>query len=169
VVIHLGLAALVYIAAAGQAVLAPRLVVAGATPEFLLLAAVAAVLSIRGWSALVWAALIGLIGDCLSDRPPGAGMLAAVIVLLFVQRGLHARPQISPVQFAVICTVGIALIVLIRETIASVVAGHALDAPALLLDSASTAAYAALLGLALRLIWHVTTARFSLRQLTHAR
>jgi rod shape-determining protein MreD len=167
VVIHLGLAALVYIAAAAQAVLAPRLAVAGAGPEFLLLAAVAAVLSIRGWPALVWVAAIGLIGDCLSDRPPGAGMLAATVVLLFVQRGLHAQPRISPIRIALICTIGIALIVLIHEAILSVVAGLALDAPGLLLESVSTAAYSAFLALAIQLIWHLLIARFSLRQPTH--
>ena len=168
-VIHLGLAVLVYLAAAAQAVLAPRLVVAGGRPEFLLLAAVAAVLSIRGWPALVWIAAIGLIGDCLSDRPPGAGMLAATVVLLFVQRGLHARPRVSPVRIALICAVGVALIVLIRETISSVVAGHALDAPTLLLESISTAACSAFLVLALQRTWRFMIASFNLRQRTHSR
>jgi rod shape-determining protein MreD len=151
---HIGLAFLVYVAAAAQAVLAPRLAMGGAEPEPLLLAALAASLAVRGWPAIVWAAVAGLIGDCLSERPLGIEMLIATIVVLFVQRALHTKQDFSTWFGGCVCTAAIATIVLSRETVAAAITSHPISPGPLLAASTTAAVYSTLVGVLLYGIWH---------------
>ena len=160
---HLGLLSLVYVAASAQAVLGPRIAIGGAAPEFLLLVAVAAAMVVRGWSAIVWAALIGLIGDCLSDRPPGIEMLATTVVVLFVQRMLYAKPDVSMTRGAVLAAAAVAVIVLAREAVAAAVTGDPIAPRMLLSGTAAAALSSCACGLLLYSTW--LTIRTLLRSL----
>ena len=150
---HLGLLCVVYVAAAAQAVLAPRIAIGGAAPEFLLLVAIAAALAVRTWSAIVWAALIGLIGDCLSDRPPGIEMLVTTVVVLFVQRVLYAKPDVSAIRGVVVATAAVAVIVLAREAVTAALTGDPIAPGTLLSGSAAAALSSCVCGLLLYGVW----------------
>jgi rod shape-determining protein MreD len=155
---HFGLLCLVYVAASAQAVLGPRIAIGGAAPEFLLLVAVVAALAVRDWPAIVWAALIGLVGDCLSDRPPGIEMLATTVVVLFVQRMLYVKSDVSMFRGAVLATTAVAVIVLARDAIAAAVSGDPIAPAMLLTGSAAAALYSTGCGLLIYSVWQAIRA-----------
>lgn len=147
--VQIGLLFLVYAAGSAQAVLAPRLAIGGAVPEFLLVTALAAALTIRGWPGLVWVGVAGLAGDCLSARPIGVGMLAAVVVVVFVQRSLNLRSIAAVIRTACVCTGALSVMILAREAMSAALTGDGIAPAALVSTTAVASAYSALVGLSI--------------------
>ena len=66
----------------------------GIEPHFLLLVVITAVLYFENWTALVWAAVAGLVSDGLSAGPLGVEMACFTAAAFFLQHRL--RRQASP-------------------------------------------------------------------------
>ena len=92
---HIIILLLTYVAAVGQTSLRSELTIGAATPDFLWLVLVAIVLSIDGWPAIVWAALVGLLADCIAGGRLGSGMLAVLLVVGVAQTLQQTRSSRS--------------------------------------------------------------------------
>ena len=88
---HLGLLAFTYVALVLDTCLRTPIAVGQATPHWLALVAVSAVLLIDGWPALFWAGLAGLLSDCLKPGTIGIDMFVATMVVFIVQRAMRGQ------------------------------------------------------------------------------
>jgi rod shape-determining protein MreD len=82
---HLLLALITYAAFVAQSSLATEIRIAGASPDFLLLVIVVALVKLDDWKALAWAALAGLLIDTLATDHLGIGLVVATLTALVVQ------------------------------------------------------------------------------------
>ena len=82
---------LAYVALVVETSLADRLIAGGTQLSLLPLVVVAAVLTIDGWPGVAFAAMVGLLADCLSSGPLGVEMFCAVWVALAIQQVRRER------------------------------------------------------------------------------
>ncbi len=75
---HIGLVFLVYSALILQISLHPQIMIRSVGPDFLTLTTAVAAFLLRGRTAIVWAAVIGLLADTLAGGPLGVEMFCAV-------------------------------------------------------------------------------------------
>jgi rod shape-determining protein MreD len=83
---HVVLAVLTYAALVLQVARSRYEFLGAASPDYLLIVAAAALVVARGWPAIVWAALAGLLSDCLTPDRLGPCMLAATATAFVFER-----------------------------------------------------------------------------------
>ncbi|HID22414.1 MAG TPA: rod shape-determining protein MreD, partial [Planctomycetaceae bacterium] len=79
--------------AVAQVALRDDLAVGDVRPDYLWAAVAYVAFALDGPRAVIWAAILGLVVDCLSAGPLGPGMLVAAVTTWFVQRSRAARPS----------------------------------------------------------------------------
>ncbi len=133
------LAAVLYVGAGS-----PALAGVGIEPHFLFLVVVTAVLYFENWTALVWAAVAGLVSDGLSAGPLGVEMACFMAAAFFLLHRL--RRQVSPGIFRLtLLTFVTALAALaVSHTVRLLLTGRQFDHARLMLLIASTSAMTAL-------------------------
>lgn len=114
---HLTLAGLAYVALVVQASVVPAMASGALEPRFLWLAALGAVLLFDGAAGLVWAAVLGLLSDCLCPGPLGIDLTLAALSAALVQRLIPSESRRSFVVVA--ATVGVGLMVLASGSFAA--------------------------------------------------
>ena len=67
-------------------------------PHCLMLVVIVAVLYFENWTALLWAALAGLLSDCLSTGPLGVDVAGFVAAALFLQQRVRRPSRLSAVR-----------------------------------------------------------------------
>lgn len=72
-------------------------------PNLLMLVLVTAAMKIRGWPAIVWAAGLGLLADCLTAERLGVQMICATLAAWLIQRALDERWGESAWSIALLC------------------------------------------------------------------
>ncbi|WP_166830737.1 rod shape-determining protein MreD [Thalassoroseus pseudoceratinae] len=87
---HLGFLLLIYTALVCQVT---GVLTGPVGPHYLVLAVVTAGLTLRGWSAYVWAAIAGLLSDGLIGGPLGVDMLVGVWTVFGIRRWLASHSQ----------------------------------------------------------------------------
>jgi len=139
---HLGLTILTYVALVLQSGAGQSLSLGIARPEFLSAAWAVVLLTSTGRSCLLWAGLIGLLDDCLTDQPLGIAVIVFVLAAAVAQRVVPPRsdrrlfvlpPMILTMIFPVLMLCAAARIL---------VSGRAVDLPVVLMACAAAAAYA---------------------------
>lgn len=83
---HLGFAFLAYLSTVLQVSVAPHLAIGGAEPQFLLLVMIVAAFTVSEWTAILWAAIAGLLLDCIGGGPFGVGMLCCTLTGAFLSQ-----------------------------------------------------------------------------------
>ncbi len=116
---------LTYLALAVQTSLRGEFIAVEFTPNFLILACAAAVLTLGGWPAIAWAAAIGLVSDCSTPDPLGIDMAAATIAALAVQTLRQGRKSESLAVSMILMT-----LLIVTQSLTSVVLRLALLADA---------------------------------------
>ncbi|MEX2286985.1 MAG: rod shape-determining protein MreD [Planctomycetaceae bacterium] len=94
--VHLGMLLLTYAAVVCQTSLADAVSARGIVPDFLALVVVVAAFSLRGASAVFWAAFAGLTADCLGSSHFGVNMLIAVALTYSIQSCVGTDWRKSP-------------------------------------------------------------------------
>ncbi len=150
---NFGLLILTYVALVLESSVRTEIAVKGIAPSFLLLVVFAAVLLIDGWPALIWAALAGLLSDCLQPGQLGIDMMCATVVAYVVQRAIRGRSTES--TFAIAC---VNFLMILTIAMASSVVRHppapgSDDLMQLLMPALGVAAYSAMLGLVCMTLW----------------
>lgn len=92
---HLGFFVLLYIACVLDAGRLGGLTADAVQPGFLFLAMITAVLSLGQRSAILWAAVAGLLSDCLAGGPLGVDMLLFVWLAWLWQLGIAGKEHSS--------------------------------------------------------------------------
>ncbi|MGH7127118.1 MAG: rod shape-determining protein MreD [Planctomycetaceae bacterium] len=164
---HLVFALLMYLACVAQAGLRTDVAFGPVAPDWLGLMLVMALLTFDQKAALVWAAVVGLLADCLTAEALGIGMTCAVVIACVAQRlGLPGRNDsllsVGMIAFLVVFALG-----LTSSTARLFVADVQVDAVRHVLVVTGTAAYSAVLAVALRLLWRA--ARQTGRGIIHMR
>jgi rod shape-determining protein MreD len=95
---HICLILLTYLALVLQTGVRGPLALNGITPTFLPLVLLIVIFFFEGPSALLWAAVIGFLDDCLTPRELGVGMICATCILYLAQRRLRLRPAESVIS-----------------------------------------------------------------------
>ena len=85
-------------------------------------------------------------------------MLATTVVVLFVQRMLYAKPDVSMFHGAVLATTAVGVIVLAREAVTAAVTGDPMAPTMLLSGSATAALYSSGCGLLVYSVWQAIRA-----------
>ncbi|MBQ17590.1 MAG: hypothetical protein CMJ65_10740 [Planctomycetaceae bacterium] len=108
---HLGLLALAYVAVVAETTLAPEWQPAGMSVRPLWIALAIAVAVCEGGAVVVWAAVLGLLSDCLRGSGPlGLDLVLAVAVVTclpsaWTRRRLRSAHQIALVALLLIVTI----------------------------------------------------------------
>ena len=143
---------LVYAAAVAQVALRNDLAVRGLRPDFLWAVVAWFAFGLEGGRAVAWAALGGLIADCLAPGPLGPGTLLATIATWIVQRSRAVRPA----EEGSSVWIGRSLFVLFTVTSCSWIRWEVLEATgtrtSVLIHAAGDALYTVLFGLAVSLV-----------------
>ena len=138
---------LAYFALVLQTSLRGPLVISGITPVFLPLVLLVVIFFFEGPSALVWAAVIGLLDDCLTPEKLGTGMICATCLLYLAQRRLRLRPAES--IFSVMLFGGFTLFGLLLATsmLRTLLNGESIGSVSQFTPIIGTALYTSLIGL----------------------
>ncbi|MCH8830206.1 MAG: hypothetical protein IID45_11575 [Planctomycetes bacterium] len=154
---HVCLAITTYAALVLQTGWSARLTAGDILPVFLPLMIVVAIFGLKGPAALVWAAVIGLLGDCLTAEPLGIEMLCALSVTFVAGRMLADRTvgsssRLPSLRLFVLVTFLTVESMLIVSTAARVLlTGRTVSAASLLSATSASAAYSTLIALAVYL------------------
>ena len=125
----------------------------GVSPEFLLLALSVAATCQRDDSAIIWAALIGFLVDCISSGPLGVTMFCSIAAVFVMRKMLPRRKPYYPPVSVGICVV-LAFAVLVSSSAARIlIVGQAIDWRSLLTLAAGGAGYTAVLFTGLRITY----------------
>ncbi|GAB4140807.1 MAG: hypothetical protein Tsb009_10340 [Planctomycetaceae bacterium] len=92
---HLIIAILTYLALVLQAGWRESIVIGSFSPLFLPMLLAMVAVTVEGPAAIFWAAIIGLISDCLAAEALGIEMLGAILVVFVVQKNISGRQRIS--------------------------------------------------------------------------
>lgn len=151
--IHIGLALMAYVAIVLDVGARSELSLYGVPPQFLLLTLSVAVVCLRDNSAIVWAAVIGFLADCISNGPLGVSMFCSIITVFALRKMLPRRKTYYPPVSVGICAV-LSFAVLVSSFAArSLISGQAVDWRSLLAIGASGAGYSAVLFAGLRIFY----------------
>nr|AUN35836.1 hypothetical protein [uncultured bacterium] len=127
--------------------------VGGVSPDFLALVLLAAAFWLNGTSAVAWAALSGLLADCLASTQPGIRMLIATLLVAGVQTCIGPEWRKSGfvqvlLGFALVCAL------LTGTEVAHLLLAHQpIVFPKIWSPLVSTALYTSALAIGLRTVW----------------
>lgn len=125
----------------------------GVPPQFLLLTLSVAVVCLRDNSAILWAAVIGFLADCISSGPLGVSMFCSIIAVFALRKMLPRQKAYYPPMSIGICVV-LSFAVLVSSSAArSLISGQSVDWRSLLAIGASGAGYTAALFAGLRICY----------------
>ncbi|MBT4866468.1 MAG: rod shape-determining protein MreD [Planctomycetaceae bacterium] len=125
----------------------------GVSPEFLLLALSVAATCQRDNSAIIWAAVMGFLVDCISSGPLGVTMFCSIVAVFAMRKMLPRRKAYYPPVSVGICAV-LAFAVLVSSSAARcLIVGQAVDWRSLLTLAAGGAGYTAVLFTGLRVTY----------------
>jgi rod shape-determining protein MreD len=142
---------LIYVALVADATAGEALAVGGIRPAWLLLAATVALSTVGDGTALAWAALAGLLHDCLGAGGLGAGMLCATTVAWLVRRTTRLGPGESLWLVAAIGLPALVAMHLGTSILSALVDRQPIAFISVATRSLQTAALTGAIGLALRL------------------
>ena len=154
---YIGLALLTYAAIVLQIGARAGLSIDGVSPDFLLLALSLTICGLHDRSAVVWAAVIGFFADCLATGPLGTTMFAAVTAVYLLRKLIPFRPGTSMRASTAICFLLTWVVRLASTAAAALINGTNFDWLPLLVNTASIAAYTALLFCGLRIVYGVVS------------
>jgi rod shape-determining protein MreD len=117
------------------------------TPVFLPLVLLVVIFFFESPSALLWAATIGLLDDCLTPEKLGTGIVCSTFILFLVQRRLRLRPAES--IFSVMLYGGFTLFGLLLATSAlrTLLNGESISSVSQFTPIIGTVFYTSLIGL----------------------
>lgn len=150
---HAAMLLLTYAALVSQVSLRESLAVSGIAPDFLSLVVVVAAFGLRGASAIVWAAIGGLLADCLSSSSLGLQMLVATLVVAFIQTCIGVDWRRSGFVQALVGCAMILVLISSAQIAQLIMNGQPVVAPRILPPLAATAIYSSGLGIVLRMFW----------------
>jgi rod shape-determining protein MreD len=114
-------------------------------PHYLLLVVITAVLYFDHWSAIVWAAVAGLLSDCLSTGPLGVEMACFTGMAYMMQHQLRRHSSPGVLRITLLCfTLSLATLAL-SNTIRLLITSRHFDHARLVLLISCTAAMTALI------------------------
>lgn len=154
---YIGLALLTYAAIVLQIGARAGLSIDGVSPDFLLLALSLTICVLRDRSAVVWAAVIGFLADCLVTGPLGIIMFAAVAAVYLLRILFPFRPESSIRASTAICFLLTWTVRLASTAAAALVSGTDIDGLSLLTITASIAVYTAVLFCGLRIVYGIVS------------
>ena len=168
---HFCLIVLAYIAMVLQTGVRGPLAINGIIPVFLPLVLLVVIFFFKGPSALLWAAVIGLLGDCLTPGELGVGMICATCILHLVQRRLRLRPAESIISVMLYGGFTIFGLLLTTSMFRTVLNGESIGSVSQFIPVIGTAIYTSLIGLFVflcclfskRMLVHVLPANVSRR------
>ncbi len=116
-------------------------------PHYLLLVVITAVLYFDHWSALIWAAVAGLLSDCLSAGPLGIEMACFTAAAYFMQHQLRRHSSAGVLRITLLCfAVAVAALTLSNTMRLLMTHRHFDHAKLVLLISSTSAATALIVG-----------------------
>ncbi len=116
---------LAYAALVMETSLADWLIAGTTRPSLLPLVVVAAALTLEGWPGIAFAAMVGLLADCLSPGGLGVEMLCALWVALALQQVRRERREESALVLTGLSFFAVFAIVFSSTVVRNVFAGHA--------------------------------------------
>jgi len=152
---HVGVTILVYTALVLQSGVGESLAIGIARPAFLSVAWAVVLLTTSGRTCLLWAGLIGLLDDCLTDQPLGIAVIVFVLMAAVAQRLLHSRSDRSAVAAPVILLMTIFPMLVFSTTARLLMAGRAFDMPTVLMTDAAIAAYSTAVVTGGLILWRI--------------
>ena len=138
---------LVYFALVLQTGVRGPLAINGITPVFLPLVLLIVVFFFKGPSALLWAGIIGLLGDCLTPGALGVGMICATCILYLAQRRLRLRPAESIISVMLYGGFTISGLLLAKIILRTLLDGESIGSVSQFTPVIGTALYTSLIGL----------------------
>ena len=142
---HIALTILTYTALVLQSSVSESLSIGVARPEFLTAVWAVVLLTTTGRTCFLWAGLIGLLDDCLTDQPLGISMIVFVLTSAVVQKVFDPRGKRSPALEPVLLLVTIFPALLLSTTGRAMLSGWSVDASTVLTTEAATAVYSTVL------------------------
>lgn len=152
---HCGLFILTYAALVLQSGVGESLALGIARPEFLVAVWAVVLLTTADRSCLLWAGLIGLLDDCLTDQPLGIAVTVFVIMAAVAQRFFHPRSDRSAAAVPVILLMTIFPVLLLSTITRVLVAGRSVDVPMVLMTDSAGAAYSTVLVTGGLILWRI--------------
>ena len=150
---HLGMLLLTYAAVVCQTSFADAVSAWDIVPDFLALVVVVAAFSLRGASAVFWAAFAGLTADCLGSSHFGVNMLIAVALTYSVQSCVGPDWRKSPFAQLSIGFVMIAALVAGSSAAQLLLSRQTVVVGDLLPDALKVSAYSSLFAIIVRSAW----------------
>lgn len=150
---HIRLAILAYFAVVAQTVLGGAIEIGGYAPDFLLLVLVTAIVTLDGWQTILWAAILGLLGDCLTPERLGLGMITVTLTATLVQRVCRREEGWSLASIVVVSFITVFIAVLTVSSLRILLAGRVVDVSWLLGDILGRAGYSTAVALGIAALW----------------
>ena len=116
----------------------------GVQPHYLLLVVITAVLYFQDWTALLWAALAGLLSDGLSAGPLGVEMASFTAAACFMQHQLRRHTSPGLVRITLLCFAVTLATLALSNTLRLLITNRSFDHARLVLLITSTAMATAL-------------------------
>ncbi len=114
--VHLGLAIVTYVFAVVQTLIPIAFGDhSGIVLQLMPVVVALAIVSVEGWPVIAWAAMAGLIGDCLSSQPLGIEMTAAILAAFSIRWSLANRRITSAVARSLVAATATFAIVAISN------------------------------------------------------
>jgi rod shape-determining protein MreD len=154
---YIGLALLTYAAIVLQIGARAGLSIDGVSPNFLMLALSLVICCLHDRSAVVAAAVIGFLADCLVAGPLGTTMFAAVIAVYLLRKLFPFRPGTSIRASTAICFLLTWAVRLASTAATALISGTNIDWLPLLTITASIAVYTAVLFCGLRIVYGIVS------------
>lgn len=146
--IHLVLAVLTYTAFVLQLSASRQLAVGSVEPNFLMGVLVVALVAVRGWKAIVWAAAIGLLCDLLAADRLGIWMGVCTLAAFGFEQTVGQSRRNGGLILTGLASIAVLLVCCVFRIAETLVAGGSFDSADLTATAACTG-YSAAIGLVL--------------------